>query len=148
MAKVIRIKHQQTTKLTEGETVYSLTVLEERITTKELICRSVREHVRKLGVGGYFDRSDKSLSQLYLTQTDINSMVSEGKIALSKNIKRIDYHSENFLSLAENKALRAFNSGRLTIFVKGRQLIDLDEDLDFEDQTKVVFLRLIPLQGG
>ena len=46
------------------------------------------------------------------------------------------------------RALTAFNGNGFLVFVDDRQITDLDEPLQVTPQTKVVFLKLVPLIGG
>jgi hypothetical protein len=45
-------------------------------------------------------------------------------------------------------ALEAFERNGFFVFVGGRQLEDLDEELSLADSDVVSFLRLVPLAGG
>ena len=46
------------------------------------------------------------------------------------------------------RALQAFARGRLLLLVNGRQVLELDADIDLSAPIEALFLRLIPLQGG
>jgi hypothetical protein len=46
------------------------------------------------------------------------------------------------------KALRAFEGNGFLLFAGGRQLMELDEEIELRHDTEVTFLRLVPLVGG
>lgn len=45
-------------------------------------------------------------------------------------------------------ALQAFESNGFLVFVAGRQIESLDEEIDLESDEDVEFLKLVPLVGG
>lgn len=47
-----------------------------------------------------------------------------------------------------DKAVTAFRGNGLLILVDDRQIMDLDEEIQLRPQTKVTFLKLVPLIGG
>jgi hypothetical protein len=46
------------------------------------------------------------------------------------------------------KAIRAFQGNAFLLFVDDRQAADLDEAIHLTAQTRITFLKLVPLQGG
>jgi hypothetical protein len=46
------------------------------------------------------------------------------------------------------KAIQAFQGNGFLLFVDDRQATDLDEDIHLTAQTRITFLKLVPLQGG
>jgi hypothetical protein len=46
------------------------------------------------------------------------------------------------------QALKAFASNGFLVFVSGRQIDSLDEEIDLETAGQVEFLKLVPLVGG
>ena len=46
------------------------------------------------------------------------------------------------------KAVTAFNGNGFLVFVDDRQVADLDETIQLTAETKVTFLKLVPLIGG
>ena len=46
------------------------------------------------------------------------------------------------------KAIAAFNGNGFLVFVDDRQITELDETLRLSPQTKLTFLKLVPLIGG
>lgn len=125
-----------------------LEVLEECISARELIERTVREQIR-LFLGRQRENREaarKTLDRHYLTNEDIAAQARrQGKVGLPR--LRESETAINPDTEAE-RAVRAFEQGRYVILVSGRQIESLDEDLSFDDQTSVVFLRLMPLAGG
>jgi hypothetical protein len=46
------------------------------------------------------------------------------------------------------RAIRAFQGNGFLLFVDDRQATDLDEAIPLTAQTRITFLKLVPLQGG
>lgn len=46
------------------------------------------------------------------------------------------------------RALTAFEGNGFLVFVNDRQITDLDETIHLTPQTRVAFLKLVPLMGG
>ena len=150
----IEIHHRSTGPSSDSKTEAPqvvLDILEETITARELIRRTVSEHLRKLGRESPTPPRESTLSHLYLTESEIRSQADSGKIALENSpssSSNSDPDPTAFESNAIKSAEKAFRLGRFTILIAGRQIDDLNTPLTFEDQTKVIFLRLVPLAGG
>lgn len=126
-----------------------LNLVEERITVRELIRRTVEEQVHELVVTHNMEYAEarKALDRQYLSPAEIRRQAEdEGAIRYpSKGVKdlpQIDRRAET------EKALSAFEQQRYFILIDGRQVESLEEQITFEPRTKVTFLRLIPLAGG
>lgn len=155
MAAIVTVQHRETTPGNDAPLSYPLEILEEEITTRELIRRSVREHLRKLEAEGFFkpEKQGETNFKLFLTQEEIDQLADKGKISVGGSIEEPEPQQTNpndprFIKKAEDKAIAAFNKGTLSILVRGRPVTDIGQFLSFEDQTKVTFLRLVPLVGG
>jgi hypothetical protein len=46
------------------------------------------------------------------------------------------------------KAIQVFKGNGFLLFVDDRQAVDLDEAIHLTAQTRITFLKLVPLQGG
>jgi len=46
------------------------------------------------------------------------------------------------------QAIRGFETNAFLVLAGGRQLADLDEELDLADSERITFLKLVPLIGG
>lgn len=125
-----------------------LNLLEEHLTVAELIRRSVEEQVRELVVKCHMDSQQvrRTLERHYLTAAEIADQAEQGTVRYPSNcaakVPQINPKAE------VQKALRAFEAGRYVILVNGQQVEHLDEELIFNPNTKVTFLRLMPLVGG
>jgi hypothetical protein len=128
-----------------------LNVLEEKITLRELIERTVREQIRLAEVADAARRDAANLQlatlrRQYLTREEIEKRAAEGRISLKQPAKNAlgEIHSDDEIK----RALKAFETGVFIVMVNGRQSHDLDEVMTFEEQTRVTFVRLTPLVGG
>ena len=134
-----------------------LEILDEVITARELISRAVAEHIRKTrreaeeaAEAQKVAKSDPSgdpLRHLYLSEDEIRLQEESGKIAVAASTDQ-DAEPLDFEQQAIDKALAAFRVGRFAMLIGGRQVDDLSTELTFEEQAKVIFLRLVPLAGG
>lgn len=125
-----------------------LNILQERLSVAELIQRSVEEQIRSLLVQRQMDAQQvrRVLDRHYLTAAEIAAQAQQGAIRYPSErvtqVPQIDRRSEI------KKALCAFEVGSYIILVNGQQVESLDEELTLSLNTKVIFLRLMPLVGG
>lgn len=125
-----------------------LNLLKEHLTVAELIRRSVEEQVSELVVKRRMDAQQvrHTLARHHLTAVEIAAQAEHGVVRYPSNrateVAQIDSEAE------VHKALRAFAAGSYIILVNGQQVEHLDEELSFSSNTKVTFLRLMPLVGG
>lgn len=119
----------------------------KRITVAELIERTVEEQVKILLFKHKLEKQEVNhiLNQQYLTNEEIKEARSQGKV---KYPSTSHYHEKFDLKAQSRKALRAFELGKYVVLVNGYQAHNLDEELSFEPDTEVIFLRLMPLAGG
>jgi hypothetical protein len=126
-----------------------LEILTERLTAAELIARTVTEQVSDLLSRHQqdADAAQQALARQYLTEADVAAQAARGSIRLpgkppAQRVPHIDVQAEI------DQALCAFTTGKFLIFTGGRQITRLEEELDFREQTTVMFLRVMPLAGG
>jgi hypothetical protein len=123
-----------------------LELLEETLTVRELITRTVEEQVHDLLLNRKLDAEQASriLDRHYLTEAEANSLAARGAIRYpaEKPQRRIDSQAE------VRKALHAFQQGAYLVIVDGHQVDGLDEVLRLSATSKITFLRLTPLVGG
>src|SRR6266516_1799388 len=117
-----------------GETTGGLTLdfLTERITVRELIRSRVYQEVHEYDAGR--SGSFRGLVQPEHAERTLNGFrLQQGRA--------IDWERQYDL------ALKAFRGNGVIILVDGRQLEDLDEEIELRPATRVAFLRLVPLVG-
>jgi len=124
-------------------------VFEERITLKELILRTVQEQISQMLAEKRMEaaRVKELLDRQYLPADEIASQATRGAIRFPSarqrsDIPQIDANREG------QRALDAFTAGKFAVLAGGHQYTRLDEEMDFAQQTSVIFLRLTPLVGG
>ena len=118
-----------------GDAVGDLTLdfLTERITVRELIRSRVYQEVQEYNAArsGVFHG---------LVQPDDAERTAEG-FRLHK-ARTINWERQFDL------AVKAFRGNGVIILVDGQQVEDLDEEIELRSDTRVAFLRLVPLVGG
>jgi|SRR5690349_1285315 len=112
--------------------VRQLYLASERITLREVLTRRIEEEVSSLNAG------DDAIRPL-VTPTELESCLNG---APSKRRPKIDAARQ----LAA--AIEAFQRTRILVVVDRRQVLDLDEELTLATDTKVRFIKLVPLVGG
>jgi len=112
----------------------------ERTTTRELIRRAVEEQIRLLRVGGVPHRP--VLDRQYMSEEDIREQAATGAIRMPKAAAGTDVEAE------VARAFRAFERNVFVVFVGGRQVDRLDDEIVLRLGEPVVFLRLTALVGG
>ena len=122
-----------------------LQLLTEQITARELIKRSVTAFIQRLTMSGKKADPIATAYGLFLTQEQITAMKASGKVAIESARPCTELPNQD---KAIKQALTAFRTGVYTLLINGRQVTDLDEVLSFEEQTKAIFIRLVPLVGG
>jgi hypothetical protein len=131
MGTKLTVRDETTAGATTGE--YVLDLLTERITVRELIRSRVYQEVQDYNL-------KKPERFLGLVQpTDSEQMLNGYKV---QKPRQIDWHRQF------DAALEAFLSNRVLILIDDHQATDLDEEIVIEADTKVTFLKLMPLIGG
>jgi hypothetical protein len=123
----------------------------ERISVRELIGRTVAEQIRELTEQRRAEAEvvQLALARQYLTARDVEAQAEAGRIRFPAEPKprrggvpAIDIGGE------VAKALGGFEAGAFRVVADGVTLESLDEEIAPGPDTKVVFLRLMPLVGG
>ncbi len=114
---------------------------QERTTVRELIGAAVAEQVRAWQVDSA--RCRTLLDRQYLTDDDIRAQAATGVVRLPDRSQAVpDVEAE------VARAWRAFERGAFALFVGGRQVDVLDEEIVLRLGEPVVFVRLTALVGG
>lgn len=124
-----------------------LNLLPQRLSVAELIQRSVEAQVHDLLVQRQMNAQQVRyiLDRQYLTGSEIAAQAQQGVVrypAKPNHVPQIDVKAE------VDKALRAFEAGSYIVLVNTHQVKNLKEEITFSQNTKVTFLRLMPLVGG
>src|SRR5262245_36219755 len=122
-------------KTTAGEKTdeFVIDLLTERITVRELIRSRVYQEVQDYNV-----RAPEYFRGL-VEPADAEKTMNGVKI---KKGSQLDWRKQFEV------ALEAFEANRILIVINERQAESLDEEIVVEPDTKVSFLRLVPLVGG
>ena len=131
----------------EIEPVY-IRLLEEKLTVAELIRRTVEEQVRDLVARRKLDaeQTRRALDRQYHSGEEI---IAKAEHSTAKNPSRRATDPVEKRSAAEvRKALSAFDSRSYYVTVDGRQVERLDDVIELRPDSKVTFIRLMPLVGG
>lgn len=114
---------------------------DDRTTVRELIRRTVEEQVRELRADAA--RCRRVLDRQYLSNDDLMAQASTGAIRMWPQPA-----ADPDVTAEVARAHRAFARGMFVVFVGGRQVVDLDEEVALRLGEPVVFLRLVALAGG
>jgi hypothetical protein len=121
-------------------------IVQEQLSVKDLLAQAVEAQIRELLVTQKLDQQQAGeiLERYYPEQE-------------SAQKEDIHYPSERLVRARENRmnvsteikrAIQAFESGAIAIFVDGQQMQDLEQRVTITSETKIKFIRLIPLTGG
>lgn len=108
-----------------------LRLVSERTTLREVLKRRIDEEVAELNAGR------EKIKPL------VTPMEQERRLNGGKPVRRIVDPGRQF-----SAAVEAFERRRIVIIVDRRQVLDLDQPIVVAADTKVTFLRLVPLVGG
>lgn len=134
------------------EPVVPTVVLElasQQLTVSKLIRETVSEQIERMlaDLGYQTEQVQRGLDRRYLTQSEVSQQAGDGKISLP-----VTPRSERPPSISKEgeikKAREAFLAGVYMIVVDGHQAEQLDEVLTLKPDSKVTFIRLMPLRGG
>lgn len=129
-----------------GPIVLELT--EGRLTVAELIRRAVEEQVRGVLAQYRLDaaKARRALDRQYLTESDVASQAASGKVRFPSQhdmrVPEIDPQAE------VSRALRAFEHHTFFVLVDNTQMERPDEVVTLRSDSRVRFIRLMPLAGG
>jgi hypothetical protein len=115
------------------EPIY-IPVAEEQISVADLIGRAVAEQIRSLLV-----RHSHRPAAVQATLGEYYGLPAE---PLGNETESIDVSAE------VRKARAAFKAGAYAIFLNGRALRGLDEQIELAASDRIIFLRMTPLAGG
>jgi hypothetical protein len=111
----------------------TLEFLTERVTVRELIRARVYQTVREHQARGA--RREPQRMQPTLIERLLNGPTRGRQ-------RRLDWEHEY------ERALQAFQKNGFLLLIDGRQVDDLDAEIELRAETQVTFLRLTPLAGG
>jgi hypothetical protein len=114
---------------------------DDRTTVRELIRRAVEEQIRELRADAA--RCRRILDRQYLSNDDLRAQATTGAIRMPQKTPADPDATEEVA-----RAHQAFTRGTFVVFVGGRQVVDLDEEVALRLGEPVVFLRLVALAGG
>ncbi|BFM11023.1 hypothetical protein R50072_11760 [Simiduia litorea] len=121
-----------------------VTFATEQIPLKELIAQAVMAQVDSLEQQQQSDDARrKRFQRQYLSAEDIEQQAKEGRIGLNENkVLQLDRDA------CIRHALAGFRNGRYFIAVNGSRPTTLEDQIILMPNSKVQFVRLVPLVGG
>lgn len=111
----------------------------ERILLRDLITRIVHEEV-----AAFKERQAEQRLLRVLTFREIAEAAARGKVTMGGR----DLDQEVDPQAAVATALQAFEDRLYYVFVDGQQQQGLDAEVQLRPNSRVTFLRLVPLAGG
>ncbi len=117
------------------------------MTVKEIIQFSVQAFASEMVLKNKLsiDECKKQIRRKFLTQKEIDSMANSGRIVLENNVPA---NLSVDVNLEMEKALKAFNEKVFFLLIDGRQQTDLNGEIELKADSKIFFVRIVPLVGG
>ncbi len=135
---IIRVKMQKPGKKGRGIVEPVEFALKERPgIVEELITELV-----ELGVKEYNERRDTGQILPYLTKEEITQKASAGKVSFG--VRGGEDAEED---QAVKNALQCFEDGIFRVFANDRELVQLGEEIPWQEETVFTFVRLAMLSG-
>jgi hypothetical protein len=128
-----RLKVRDETTAGQSSAEYVLELLTERLTIRELIRSRVYQEVQDYNV-----RRPEHFQGL-VHPSDSEQLLNGCK---DRKPRAIDWHRQF------DVAVKAFEAQHVIILIDDHQAKDLDEEIVIQPETKVTFLKLVPLMGG
>jgi len=116
-------------------TALTLQLPAERVTVRELIRAHVYQEVAEHNAASALAPARRPPAEPTAAERLLNS-------APARAPRRLDWEPQL------ERALRAFRRRGFLLLVDGRQYDDLDAEIDLRADTRITFLRLLPLAGG
>ena len=133
MSTALTIRDETTFSFGSADEGFTLDLLSERITLRELIRTRVYQEVR-----------DYNLHQPEYFHGLVQPSDAERSLNGFKMRKRRRIDPERQFELAR----RAFYSNGFILLIDDRQVDELEEEIEIRPDTTVTFLKLVPLVGG
>jgi hypothetical protein len=124
-----------------------LALASERICVRELVRRTVTAQLDALNAGRErpSEHAQRLLARQYMTPSDVEHLAREGRVAFPARTRE---GKQPDVELEIARALRGFELRVFRVVVDGEMLMELDDELILTPDSKVTFLRLMPLVGG
>ena len=113
----------------------------ERTTTRQLIACAVAEQIRVLRADRM--RCRTALDRQYLSPEEVRAQAATGVVRMPPALP-----AEPDVETEVARAQKAFERMVFAVFLGGRQVCGLDEEIVVRLGEPVVFVRLTPLAGG
>lgn len=111
----------------------------KRLTLRDLLTRIVLEEVE-----AFRTRQEQRHLTRVLTKAEIKQGVERGKVDMGGRDKEQEIEPQ----AAVVNALQAFEDGFYFVFIDDEQQQELDSEVYLKPNSKVTFVRLVPLVGG
>ncbi|HEX8492123.1 MAG TPA: hypothetical protein VF658_04720 [Pyrinomonadaceae bacterium] len=133
MHATLTIRDETTFSFDNNTFIFTLDLMTERVTARELLRERVRHEVEEYNARQpeYF----RGLVQPVDAEKTLNGYRLRTK-------RQLDWEEQL------DKALEAFDRYRFILLVDDRQVEALDEVIEITPETSVTFLKLVPLVGG
>lgn len=125
-----------------------LRLVSERISIAALITKSVAEQINTL-IRAKADerRISAALHKQYLLPKDIDELTASGKISVSNPTIANVSNAPN-VAVEAQRAIASFNNKQFKLFIDGQEHYDSHSEVMLKEDSQIIFLRLVPLQGG
>lgn len=121
---------------------FTLRLASERVSARDVIAKHVREEV---------DRLNDLARRRHAEHDRVASfLVGDHSHELERKLNKPNPRSPKVLDAAKEveSALEAIEARKVIVLFDDFEVEDLDADLTMTDQSKITFLRLVPLVGG
>jgi hypothetical protein len=109
------------------------------LTLREFIERVVRSEV-----AAFIDRQEAQRLVRFLSRAEIEDQAARGRVDLAGRELNQEVDAEGAVGVA----LESFEDGVYLVLIDGHQYESLDEQVNVATDSRVTFLRLVPLAGG
>jgi hypothetical protein len=133
MLTKLLIRDETTASLGNTEHSFTVHVSGEKISVRELIRQRVTQEVEQ------FNTSQPAVFRMLVQPNDAE-----------RTLNGFKFHKPRFVDpIAQyEKAIEAFEGNGFIVLVDDYQVQNLDDEIAFQPETSVTFLKLVPLVGG
>jgi len=133
MLTELLIRDETTSSLGKAEHVFTVRVSGESISVRELIRQRVVQEVE------HYNTSQPAVFRMLVQPSDTEKTLNGFKFHKPRLVDPVAQYE---------RALQAFDGNGFIVLVDDRQMEQLDDEIPLHPETRVTFLKLVPLVGG
>jgi len=105
--------------------------------------RELLEHIVTANVNQFNNRNREGIFLTYLTNNEVENQLAFGKVSFNE---KYNLTNQDLKQAIEN-AILSFQDGIFRVLIGSKEIIDLDEQIELNEEDILTFIRLTMLTG-